>query len=61
MLKIKQENLIKQDNRYYYDNELFNGVIFFIKDFIIEVKKVCKDGVLSKGINGLLPKKMNNF
>ena len=44
MLKIKQENLIKQDNRYYYDNERFNGVIFFIKNFIIEAKKVCKDG-----------------
>ena len=59
MQKIKQEKLIKQDNIYYYDNERFNGVIFFIKNFMIKAKKVCRNGqVVRDYIN---PYFANNF
>ena len=59
MLRIKREKLIKKDEKYYYNHELFNGVIFFIKDLIIKSKKVCRDGqVVGNYIN---PYFNNNF
>ncbi|CAA6810407.1 MAG: Unknown protein [uncultured Sulfurovum sp.] len=59
MLKIRREKLIKKDNKYYYNNELFNGVIFFTKDSIIKIKKICKNGqIVSDYLNKYFD---NNF
>jgi len=44
MLKIKREKLIKKDEKYYYNNKLFDGIIFYLKNITIKAKKVCKDG-----------------
>jgi len=44
MLRIKREKLIKKDEKYYYNHELFNGIIFYIKNVIIKAKKICKNG-----------------
>jgi len=44
MLKIRREKLIKNNNKYYYNYKLFNGIIFYVKDVIIKAKKICKNG-----------------
>jgi len=44
MLRIKREKLIKKDGKYYYNHELFNGVIFYIKYDTIKYKRICKNG-----------------
>jgi len=48
MLRVKDEKLEFKEGKYYLDNELFNGVIYFVIDCKVESKKVCKEGIIKE-------------
>jgi len=46
MLRIKEELLTKKDEKYYYNEHIYNGVIYFIDKELVTAKKIVKEGVI---------------
>lgn len=46
MLRLNADKLKKRNNKYFFNNILFSGVIFFLQGDIITNKKICKDGII---------------
>jgi len=60
MLRLNVNRLKKEDDKYFFNDSLFSGVLFFLHGDMVLKKKICQDGIIIRDYkNKLFPD--NNY